>query len=430
MLLDLEDLVRAGLLRHEEVDQLSAGEPWWVNFAQVRSQKGPLLHRAAARLRQRPKHPWRPALELFRSEQIWLEDAALFHALLKRERSPWWEWRPGLRERRPKTLKVLRQELADKLEEFTILQFFFERQWGLLQQKAKARGIEIIGDLPIYVDANSVDVWAHQDLFLLDKEGRRDQVAGVPPDDFSPKGQLWGNPLYNWERMAETGYSWWIQRMQRALSLTDRVRIDHFRAFADYWAIPADSKDATQGRWCPGPGMEFFKALEDALGELPVLAEDLGIIGERVRQLLKESGLPGMKVLQFAFGDTPENAYLPHNHKQHSVVYSGTHDNETTLGWWFGSDERVRDHVRRYFGIDGHDLVWDIIRATLNSVADTAIITMQDILCLDNRGRMNIPAEPLGNWEWRMHEDALKPENAWRLRELNGLYGRLPISGA
>ena len=418
-LIDLDDLATHGLIdRPPEV-------PWSdrVDFAAMQAFKAPRLAEAARRLLS--GHAWTPAFEAFCARSDWLDDATLFEALrVHHDLAPWWTWPAGIRSRDAKALAAARVAHADAIAQAKAVQFFFDRQWQRVQALTASKGIEIIGDLPIYVDANSADVWCDQDLFELDADGHRERVAGVPPDAFSDTGQLWGNPLYRWDRLAETGYAWWIARLKRALALADRVRVDHFRAFAAYWAVPADAPDARTGAWIPGPGQGFFDAMAAALGPLPLIAEDLGIIDDPVRQLLASSGFPGMHVLQFAFGGGADNAYLPHNHRPNAVAYPGTHDNDTTLGWWLKAPAHVQDHVRRYFGVGGHDLVWDFNRAALASVAEVAILAMQDVLALDSSGRMNTPAVAGGNWGWRVHVHGLRDDHAQRLRGLCRLFGR------
>ncbi|MCA9538473.1 MAG: 4-alpha-glucanotransferase [Myxococcales bacterium] len=427
-LVDLVDLHQQGLLPASALEAPAAVARGVdrVDFAAVRAFKGPRLAAAADALRKAPGHALAPSLAAFRAREAWLAETALFAALKMRGGDhPWWEWPAPLRDRDPAALANARAELADDIERVIIIQFFFDRQWRRLCAELGRRGIELIGDLPIYVDADSADVWAERHLFALDAAGRSVEVAGVPPDAFSETGQLWGNPLYRWDAMAADGFRWWIARLRRALQLTDRVRIDHFRAFSAYWAVPGGAKDARSGRWVRGPGRAVFDALKAALGDpLPILAEDLGVIDDHVRALLAASGLPGMKVLQFAFGEDAKNPYLPHHYRPESVVYTGTHDNDTTLGWWRTVDERVRHHVRLYFAVDGHDVVWDFIRAAMASVSETAIVPMQDVLSLGSEARMNTPSVASGNWGWRVRAAALRPELAERLARLALLYGR------
>ena len=419
-LLDLEHLRRDGLLD-------DSGDPFGpsnrVDFAAMRAFKSPKLQAAAARLLD--GHALRGELEAFRDNHPWLADFALFEAIrVQQDQAPWWDWPTPLRDRDAKALAEARAELSTAIAQIEALQFLVDRQWRALKAACNSRGVLLIGDLPIYVDGNSADVWSNRDLFALDANGRSTQVAGVPPDAFSQTGQLWGNPLYRWDRLAQTGYAWWIERIRRAISLTDRVRIDHFRAFSAYWSVPADAEDARGGHWVEGPKMAFFNAVRDALGDLPILAEDLGVVDDGVIDLLEATKLPGMKVLQFAFGGKADNFYLPHNHTVTSVVYTGTHDNDTTLGWWLKAPEHEQDHVRRYFSVNGHDVVWDLIRAAIGSVAETAIVPMQDTLALGTEARMNTPSVGSGNWGWRLLDDQLRHDVADRLRGLVELYHR------
>lgn len=428
-IIDLVDLSRAGLLDGDALEPPAALRDGRdrVDFARVFAFKRPRLEAAADRLARDPAHPWRPALEAFREAQRhWLPETALFAAIKAAHGDgPWWEWPAPLRDRDARALDEAREKLADAIARVEIVQFFFQRQWDRLHALCQSRGIDLIGDLPIYVDGDSADVWANRDLFMLEADGRPAWVSGVPPDAFSDVGQLWGNPLYRWDRMSGDGYAWWIARLGRALALTDRVRIDHFRAFSAYWAIPAGARDARTGKWVKGPGRGVFDAFESAFGKpLPIIAEDLGDIDQPVHDLLDATGLPGMKVLQFAFGGQSDNLYLPHNHRPNAVVYTGTHDNDTTLGWWQATSDHVRHHVRVYLRVDGKDIAWDFIRAAFASPCRLAIVPMQDVLALDARGRMNTPSTPEGNWGWRVRVEGLRREHADRLRALAGLYQR------
>lgn len=428
-IIDLVDLAQVGLLDASDLDPPSALRDGRdrVDFARVFEFKRPRLDRAADRLRRDGNHPWHAAFVAFRAGNDWLAETALFAALKAAHGDgAWWQWPAALRDRDPKALAAARVSLADAIERVEAIQFLFQRQWDRLHGLCRSRGIELIGDLPIYVDGDSADVWANRELFMLEADGRPAWVSGVPPDAFSDIGQLWGNPLYRWDRLAADGYRWWIARLRRALALTDRVRIDHFRAFSAYWAIPAAARDARTGKWVKGPGRAVFDAFEQALGKaLPIIAEDLGDIDEPVRELLESTGLPGMKVLQFAFGGESDNLYLPHHHRPNAVVYTGTHDNDTTLGWWKAASDKVRHHVRIYLRVDGNDIAWDFIRAAFASPCRLAIVPMQDVLALDARGRMNTPSTPEGNWGWRVRVEALRRDQTDRLRALAGLYGRV-----
>jgi 4-alpha-glucanotransferase len=322
-----------------------------------------------------------------------------------------------------------RDELAGEIAYQEFLQLVFFRQWDRLRWEARRRGIALFGDVPIYVPAGGVDFEAHPDLFALDSEGRPIEVAGVPPDFFSQTGQLWGYPLYRWDRMAKDGYAWWIERLRAAFRLTDIVRLDHFRAFAAYWAVPAGEATAVNGRWRLGPGRKLFDAVRRALGDVPLVAEDLGTITPDVNRLLARLKIPGMKVLQFAFYEA-DSPYLPHRHVPNSVVYTGTHDNDTTRGWWATLDDGARARVHDYLGATGGEVEWDMIRAAYASVADRAIVPLQDVFGFGSEARMNTPAEAQGNWSWRVREEAFANDRNARLRRLAELTGRVPKAAA
>ncbi len=301
----------------------------------------------------------------------------------------------------------------------------FYRQWSALRAYARDLGVRIIGDLPIFVAADSSDVWSHPELFFLDEMRQPTVVAGVPPDYFSPTGQLWGNPLYNWKAHAENSYRWWIERLRSVLALVDIIRLDHFRGFAGYWEVPASEKTAERGQWRPGPGIDFFNIIREALGDLPLIAEDLGEITPDVIALRDQLGHPGMKILVFAFNAGSANPFLPHRIPKNSVVYTGTHDNDTAVGWYNRVEEGERDFFRRYLGTSGNRVGWTLIRTAWRTRAIMALAPMQDFLELGNEARMNYPGRPSGNWTWRMPADALTTELAGKIQELNGLYGRM-----
>ncbi len=433
LLIDLRTLAAWGLL-----DEREFGHPRFshdvVDPEAVSHFKRPLLDRAAERFLSAPDHPLLAALHAdfraFRERADWLPDVALYLAIREdRESLPWWEWPEPLKARDPDAIAEERTRLGRQIQRLEALHFFFEKQWMDLHAHAAARGVRIIGDVPIYVDLDSADVWADRSIFQLDADGRPAFVAGVPPDFFSKTGQRWGNPLFDWAALARTGHAFWVRRIRRLMELVDVVRLDHFRGFSAYWAIPADAPDARAGRWEEGPGRALFDDLEAALGPVEIIAEDLGVIDDAVEALRDDLKLPGMRILQFAFGERHDHPFLPHNHRPRAVVYTATHDNDTTLGWWLGTTEVVRDHVRRYLGVSGHDIVWDFIRAALASVAGTAIIPLQDVLCLDGRSRMNTPGTSEGNWRWRVRVEAFNAPLAQRLRGLATLYGRVPAEG-
>jgi 4-alpha-glucanotransferase len=369
----------------------------------------------------------------------WLDDFALFAALKEHHGGvAWTEWEEGARDRDPRALANWRAKLAAPISQQKFLQFVFYEQWRKLREYARARGIRIMGDLPIYVAHDSADVWANRQFFQLDAQGRPLVVSGVPPDYFSKTGQLWGNPIYDWDELARDGYRWWLDRFRAAFQMVDMIRLDHFRGFEAYWEVPAGEITAVNGRWVRGPGSVLFRAAKEALGELPLVAENLGVITPEVEAIRNECGFPGMAVLQFAFGTDPQApTFRPHNYPREVVAYTGTHDNDTTVGWWGSraatdstrSEEdirRERDFTKRYLNTDGREIQWAFIRALEASVADTVLIPLQDVLGLGTEARMNRPATAGGNWRWRYRSGELRPELAARLREMAELYDRTP----
>jgi 4-alpha-glucanotransferase len=397
-----------------------------VNFGNVIPWKIAILKRAYQRFEGQASKALRDELIEFQTRHsAWLDDFALFMALKEAQGGgSWTTWEASLRQREPVALEAARQALQPAIQSQVFYQFIFFRQWDAVRTRAHQHGIQIIGDIPIFVAHDSADVWAHPELFYLKANGQPRVMAGVPPDYFSPTGQLWGNPLYRWQYHAQTGFAWWIERIRAVLGLVDIIRIDHFRGFAGYWEVPGKSKTAEQGRWVPGPGKSFFKAMQQALGDLPIIAEDLGVITPDVVALRDTFSLPGMKILQFGFGSGPKDPFLPHNYPQNCVVYTGTHDNDTALGWYERVSESERDFYRRYTNRDGHDVSWDMLRCAWGSVAVFALGPMQDFLSLDNSARMNYPGNPSGNWQWRLSAGMLNAELSGRIRELNYLYDR------
>jgi len=367
------------------------------------------------------------ALTKFCDEQAsWLDDFGLFMAIKEAHGGkPWVNWEPELRDRNEEALAVAREKYQAAIQRQIFRQFIFNRQWKSLYAYAKEKGIKLIGDIPIFIAHDSADVWAHPELFFLDEKGKPLVVAGVPPDYFSTTGQLWGNPLYRWNELRVTGYRWWIDRIRTVLNQVDYIRLDHFRGFAGYWEVPGSAKTAETGRWVPGPGKHFFQELRTELGELPFIAEDLGVITEDVVELRDHFGFPGMKILQFAFEGGPKDPFLPHQFPNNCVVYTGTHDNDTARGWYDRVSSKEHDFYQRYINSDGSEVAWDFIRACWSSVAVFAIAPMQDFLDLDNRARMNYPGNPSGNWTWRMSMEDLNHELLERIFEINYLYDRL-----
>jgi 4-alpha-glucanotransferase len=397
-----------------------------VEFGPVIQWKVGLLDRAYAAFRHQPAGALTRAYDAFRAAHAaWLEDFALFMALKDAHGgAPWVEWDESLARRDASAIDEARTRLDDAIDSHRFRQFLFHRQWQALRTRARSLGIRIVGDIPIFVAHDSADVWAHRELFALERDGRPSVVAGVPPDYFSATGQLWGNPLYRWDVIAADGYRWWIERVRAILELVDVVRLDHFRGFVDYWEVPATAPTAETGRWAPGPGEPLFAALRAALGGLPLIAEDLGEITPDVLHFRDRLGLPGMKILQFAFAKDGGDPFLPHQYPRNCVVYTGTHDNDTARGWYATAPEKERDLARRYLGRDGSDFAWDLIRAAFASVADTAIVPLQDVLDLDSAARMNLPGRPAGNWAWRFRAQAFGARERARLRELVTLYAR------
>lgn len=364
------------------------------------------------------------------SNSYWLDDYALFMAIKdyfeEKDGGVWNLWPDDIALRHPKAIKAWSKRLKGEVRLHKFNQYVFFEQWLALKKYANDRGIKIIGDVPIFVAFDSADVWANPELFYLDDKGFPTVVAGVPPDYFSRTGQRWGNPLYRWDRLAEDGYAWWSERLRMIFTQVDIVRIDHFRGFEGYWEIPASEPTAEVGQWVKGPGEDFFESVQQVLGDLPIIAEDLGVITPEVEQLRDRFEFPGMKILQFAFGGERKSSFLPHNYGRNFVVYTGTHDNETTMGWYRNAERDEQDHVRRYLARDGLDVSWDLIRLAFSSVADTAVVPMQDLMSLGNEARMNFPGKSGGWWTWRYTPEMLTNFIAYRLREISELFERTP----
>ncbi|MBV9168502.1 MAG: 4-alpha-glucanotransferase [Chloroflexi bacterium] len=421
LLIAPEPLVEDDLLDATDLDELAQLPCDHVEFGVLAPLKQGVLHKAFQRARDRAE--LRERIEAFRcSHAEWIDDYALFSALNEHFNCLWSGWAAAVRDREPDAMARARDELSERIQFFVFCQFLFFEQWTTLRRRANAFDIHIVGDIPIFVAYDSADVWAHRRLFKLDEQGQPRVVAGVPPDYFSATGQLWGNPLYDWDAMAANGYAWWIARFRHLAELVDLLRIDHFRGFEAAWEVPAEMQTAVGGSWVRGPGTAVF----DAIGkDVPVIAEDLGLITDEVRALLQQTGFPGMKVLQFAFGDDARNPYMPHNYDSpNCVVYTGTHDNDTTLGWFAHCSDQERRSALRYVGSDGSDMAFDLMRAALGSVARTAIVPLQDVLGLGSEARMNTPGASLGNWSWRVCADQLDPQCANRLGHLTETYGR------
>ena len=425
-LIDLDDLCRDGLLKREEYAPLDWGrDPGRVDYGLLYRQRFAVLAPATRRARERFPQEY---AAYCKAQAAWLPDYALFMALKDYQNGVSWDrWPEPLRRRAPDALRRARGLLAPQIAFWQEVQFLFARQWSALRREAADRGIRLIGDLPIYTAYDSADVWAAPDLFQLGSDLHPTSVAGCPPDAFSPTGQLWGNPLYDWPHMARDHYTWWQRRLAHQFAWFDEVRLDHFRGFSAYYAIPAGDRDATGGTWQPGPGLAFFDAMRRALGPLPLIAEDLGLLTPDVYDLLEATGFPGMKILQFAFDDEAfQSDYLPHRYDRRCVVYTGTHDNDTTCGWLRTAPPETRARAAAYLRLHDPDgPVWGMLRSAWASVADLAIAPLQDLLALDSDARMNTPATLGGNWTWRCPAGALTPTLAARLRREMKIYGRL-----
>ena len=399
-----------------------------VDYGPVINWKITLLRRAFQNFRSKGNASIHGAFDAFKNaHKEWLTPYATFMAIKEQQGGGGWNaWPEALRKREPRTLEKFINENSASIDFQSFLQFLFNRQWTALRDYAHEKGLRIIGDIPIFVAYDSADVWVHKELFYLDDEGLPEVVAGVPPDYFSETGQLWGNPLYKWDVHQADGYKWWLKRMRAVLNQVDIVRLDHFRGFEGYWEVPFGNETAENGQWVKGPGEAFLTVMKEGLGELPIIAEDLGVITNPVIQMRDHFNLPGMKIFQFAFASDPDDDFLPHNYPVNCVAYTGTHDNNTTLGWYETAPEREQDLCRRYLARSGQDIAWSMIRALWGSVAAWVLAPMQDFLSLSTWARMNYPGTASGNWGWRMHPDTINEKLVTRLYETNFLYGRLP----
>ncbi len=393
LLIDLQALVSHGWLTQEDLSIVQGFPRYHIDYSEVTSFRMMMLTKASKQFNEHTKTEDHKQFEIFcATEKLWLNDYALFQALnMKFKGKEWTSWGQDLIQRNPAALLKVTEELQEYIEFHKFTQWCFARQWNTLKKYANNCGIKLIGDIPIFVAHHSADVWSHPKSFHLKKDGTPKVVAGVPPDYFNETGQRWGNPLYRWDVMKEDNYRWWIERFRKAFELFDVFRIDHFRGFKLYWEIPEKEETAENGRWVNGPGEDFFRAVQRKLDQLPIIAEDLGIITPEVHALREKLEFPGMKVLQFAFADGPENAFLPHGYEPNCVVYTGTHDNDTARGWYENASEHERDFVRRYCKTDGHEIHWDLIKLALQSVANIAMIPFQDVMGLGSEGRMNFP---------------------------------------
>ncbi|MCK4514021.1 MAG: 4-alpha-glucanotransferase, partial [Spirochaetaceae bacterium] len=401
-------------------------DPTRIDFLSLIPWKNSILQKAFVRFQSIATPSQRADLDRFRHDDaLWVDDYALFMALKEvHEGVGWPDWRREYRDRDPQALREFAIDQSQAIDFHTFVQWIFHDQWHKLRALAATRGISLIGDIPIFVSLDSADVWASRRLFQLDESGRPTVVAGVPPDYFSDTGQLWGNPIYQWDEHEKTGFEWWQRVLVSRFDLFDYVRVDHFRGFCAYWAIPFGEPTAAHGQWIPAPGEALFRVLEERIGRLPIIAEDLGVITPDVVELIDRFGFPGMKVLQFGFDEKEQNDHLPHGYVRNSVVYTGTHDNDTVLGWLASASDADRSFALRYLASDGTTPHWDFIRGALASPAQFAITPMQDLLGLDSEARMNRPGTLGGNWQWRMSAPADTNVLAARLREITQLYGR------
>ena len=431
--IDLAALAGEGLLTDAESREYDSEEQdESIDYEKIYKTRFKVLKKAHERFRDRMAggHHERDAYEKFVSENaFWLDDYSLYMAVKDKINGVSWnEWEAPLKNREEEALSEAREELAEEISFYKFQQYEFDRQWKKLHSYANEQGVKIIGDIPIYVAFDSADTWAAPQMFQFDENNEPEGVAGCPPDAFSATGQLWGNPLYDWEYHKKTGYEWWIRRIEHCLKLYDVVRIDHFRGFDEYYSIPYGETTAINGQWMPGPGMDLFRAIEEKLGRPEIIAEDLGFLTPSVLKLLKDSGFPGMKVLQFAFDARESSNYLPHTYPENCVVYTGTHDNDTTRGWYHAVGKYARDFAKEYMckpRLDEDSLAEDFICLAMGSVADLCVIPMQDYLGLGSEARINIPSTLGGNWVWRMKKGQFDEETAAEIYRVTKLYGRI-----
>ena len=433
LIIDLDALKEYKLLSEDDFTDMPEWDPIHIDYGTLITFKTKLLKLAYERFTDpdyedglSTDEEQMAAFASFKKDSSWLADYSLFMAGKDfHEGMPWYMWEDSLKAPTKRQRTTWEKKLANEIGYYDFIQFLFHTQWMAIKEYANEKNISIIGDAPIFLAWDSADVWSHQELFMLDSKGYPTEVAGVPPDYFSETGQLWGNPLYNWPKHTATGYEWWIERIKYQLTLTDFLRIDHFRGFDRYWAVPYGEETAINGEWKPAPGINFFTQLQANLGyDLPIIAEDLGEIDDSVIELRDKFNLPGMKILQFAFENPEENDFLPHNYTRNCVCYTGTHDNDTTFGWYQKAYEASKDKLRRYFSTDASDICWVMIRACFSSVANMAVVPMQDVLKLDSWARLNTPGVGEGNWAWRFEDKDMDTKLEERLFETAKLYGR------
>ena len=427
-LIDFDLLIEQNLLNEEDLRDVDfGGNEEYIDYGAIYNQKYPLLRKAYENFKANENKELKEKLETFKTENSsWLNDYSLYISLKNHFNGlPWNEWEDDIRTRKEAAINKYKAELANEIEYHNFIQFLFFTQWNNVKKYANDNGIKIIGDIPIFVAVDSSDAWANPEIFLFDPELKPVKVAGVPPDYFSATGQLWGNPLYDWDKLKELNYKWWVDRVKANLSTCDIIRIDHFRGFDEYWAVPYGDKTAENGTWCPGPRTDLFNTIKNELGELPIIAEDLGTMTQGVIDLREATGFPGMKILGFAFDSKEENDYLPHTYTKNCVVYTGTHDNDTLIGWFTKANEDDKQFARNYLNSrSDNEIHWDAIRGAWSSVASMAIAPIQDFLGLGSEARINTPGVAAGNWQWRLKDGVLTDELAERIAKLTKVYSR------
>ncbi len=427
-LISLDLLVEKGFLKPEEVQEAELPIKTKAEYEKSYERKNPLYKKAFERFSEKKSGDQKKRLKEFENDNsFWLDDYCLFMACSEHnDRKPWNQWDKDLAQRKPAALKKAKKEFSDDIALHKWLQFEFFEQWYVLKEYANTKNIRVIGDIPIFVDHNSADVWGHPEYFEVDEQGNRMLVAGVPPDYFSATGQLWGNPLYKWSSLEKDNFSWWVERFRQMFNLFDAIRVDHFRGFDEYWQVDASEKTAENGEWISAPGHKLFNTIKDELGELPIIAEDLGLMTPGVIEMRDAFNFPGMKILQFAFDSDSSNSFLPHNYPQNCVTYTGTHDNDTSIGWYNSAPDIEKHRVREYAKSDGSEIEWDLIRLGMLSVADQAIFPLQDFMSLDASHRMNVPGTVGDNWLWRYTPDMLDRVDNDKIYNLVKMGNRLP----
>ncbi len=427
-LIDFEELFSLNFLDKSDVDNAFLSDnDTFINYGLIYENKLPLLRKAYNNYKNLLPDAIKYDFESFKIANLfWLEDYSLFISTKNKfNGNSWSEWDDDIKNRNPETIERYKLELVEEIDYQQFIQFFFFRQWKRIKEYANSKGIKIVGDIPIFVAFDSADAWSNPELFLFDKDRKPFKVAGVPPDYFSETGQLWGNPLYDWDAIKKDNYTWWIDRVKFNLNTCDIIRIDHFRGFDSYWAVPAEDDTAINGTWEKGPGMDLFNAIKNELGDLPIIAEDLGSLTPSVIQLREDSTFPGMKILQFAFDSGEENDYLPHTYDRNSVVYTGTHDNDTIVGWYSKAKAEDKKWVKDYLDLnDDTHIHWNFIKSAWSSVANIAIAPIQDFLGLGGEARINTPGVAAGNWQWRLSDDVLTDELAEKISYITRMYGR------